>query len=213
MDYHLDLFIRPLANKNILITDDEKTKKVLVEGRQKILKKLEQDPENKKYIDIADRFEKIIRKFITARNMNFHPQTNEVENILKFHGFNTIRVPGRVYTSNHYRKDTQILYHDCNYMNANVCINKDGELIYITNKSNIDKNLGLTEDIIKEIDFSFEKSFIKSLAPYVKPEHIYFIEGQDNFVADKMLLSYLGGIHCTCAEIPEEKNEQSESGK
>jgi hypothetical protein len=36
MDYHLDLFIRPLDKKRILVADDRKTLNVLKEGVQKL---------------------------------------------------------------------------------------------------------------------------------------------------------------------------------
>ena len=88
-------------------------------------------------------------------------------------------------------------------MNANLIQNQNNEIVYITNKSNYDKKIGLTPDLSKEIDFSFEKEFIKSISPFVKKEHIYFVEGEDNYVSDKMLWEAMGGIHCACAEIPE----------
>ena len=75
-------------------------------------------------------------------------------------------------------------------------------MVYITNKSNIDEMLGLTPEISKIIDFSFEDEFIKSIAPYVKKEKVYFIEGEGNYVANEMLQAYQGGIHCACSEIP-----------
>ena len=94
------------------------------------------------------------------------------------------------------------LTHDCNYMNANVLINKDKELVYITNKSNFDKEIGLTPDLIRKTGFSFENEFIKTLAPYIKPDKIYFIDGEDNYVSKSMLKDSQGGIHCICAEVP-----------
>ena len=30
----------------------------------------------------------------------------------------------------------------------------------------------------------------------------YFIEGENGFVPNRMLPTYLGGIHCACAEVP-----------
>ena len=62
--------------------------------------------------------------------------------------------------------------------------------------------LGLTDEISQKIGFSFEKSFINSISKYVKPNKIYFIKGDNNFVADEMLTIYQGGIHCACTEIP-----------
>ena len=39
--------------------------------------------------------------------------------------------------------------------------------------------------------------------PYIKREHIYFIEGKDDFVKNVMLTINQGGIHCACTEVPE----------
>ena len=89
-------------------------------------------------------------------------------------------------------------------MNANVCKNKDGELVYITNKANVEFRLGVPKDLAEKIGFSFEEEFKKYLAPYVKPEHVYFVRGKNDFIVNELLFDYQGGIHCMCSEIPEE---------
>ena len=33
-------------------------------------------------------------------------------------------------------------------------------------------------------------------------KHFYFVNGEDNFIANEMLPEFSGGIHCACAEIP-----------
>ena len=76
-------------------------------------------------------------------------EANKIIEKLNKAGFKTIKVPGRIYDTN-YIKDLGIfLIHDCNYINANVHVNKDGELVYITNKSNFDRKIGLTQELIK----------------------------------------------------------------
>ena len=93
-------------------------------------------------------------------------------------------------------------------MNANTFINKDGELVYITNSSNFDSELGISTELAKKIGCSLEDAFINSISPFIKKEHIYFIKGENNFVETTMLKEFWGGIHCTCAEIPFDTNEQ-----
>ena len=88
-------------------------------------------------------------------------------------------------------------------MNANVIKNRDGKLVYITNKSSVDDMLKLTPEISEKIGFSFEDEFIKSISDYVDREHIYFINGEKDFVKDRLLYDFGGGIHCLCTEIPE----------
>ena len=40
------------------------------------------------------------------------------------------------------------------------------------------------------------------LEPHVKSEKIYFVDGENKFVSDRMLKEMQGGIHCICSEIP-----------
>ena len=65
----------------------------------------------------------------------------------------------------------------------------------------------ITKNLSEELGFSFEKGFIDTIRPYVKPEHVYFVKGENNFVVNEMLKTYMGGIHCACAEIPDFEKE------
>lgn len=168
MDYHTDLFIRPLDKKRILLADDDLTYKILKDNSS----------------PIAEAFKDVVRK-------NRLPQANDVAEVLKRNGYKVIRVPGRIYSPGVMEDGKTYLRHHCNYMNANVLKNPNGDLVYITNKSNVNKLAG----------FDFEKAFIDTLAPFIKKEKVYFIEGEDNFVANEMLKDYQGGIHCTCMEV------------
>ena len=55
----------------------------------------------------------------------------------------------------------------------------------------------------KEAGEIFDKAFDESFSDYVDKEHVYFINGDKDFVKEKMLYGYGGGIHCVCTEIPE----------
>lgn len=204
MDFHLDLFIRPLDKKRILVADDEMTLKVLETGFTKFKEFIKSKKQEKNPISqaIIENFNELILEFKFDSSINKAPKSKDIIEKIKQAGFTPISVPGRIYTTNLERYNKTSLSHDCNYINANVLINKEGDLVYITNKSNIDKRLGLESDFTKEFDFRFEKEFIKSISPYVKPEKIYFIDGDDNYVSKTMLKEMLGGIHCTCSEIP-----------
>lgn len=169
MDFHLDLFIRPLDKKRILLADDNLTLDVLKKHSSKYAKSFQYEMEN-----------------------NQLAKTDDVAKILENNGYEIIRVPGRIYVEGLKTPENNVyLGHKCNYINANVLKNSKGDLVYITNKS----------DINKEVGFDFEKEFIDSISPYIKKEKIYFIHGKDNFVARKMLRDYHGGIHCTCTEV------------
>ena len=204
MDFHLDLFIRPLDNKRILIADDEMSLSILKEGYSKFKKYVFSLPAEKQniYLKRLKAFSSEIKNFKKNIKENKSAQADDVVNKLVESGYEAIRVPGRIYNTSLVDYE-YYLSHICNYMNANVVKNNKGDLVYITNKSVIDELLGLTPELSKRIGFSFEESFIKSIEPYIKREHIYFIEGKDNFVKNVMLTINQGGIHCACAEVPE----------
>ena len=206
MDYHLDLFIRPLDNKRILLADDKKSLAVLKKAIQNLERYIETLEKEKlyTYIDWNNDLISFYNDFKKEAKLNTNPSTNTVEKILKKSGYEVIKVPGRVYhaTYDPTSKETY-LRHFCNYLNANVLINDNGELVYITNKSNLDDDLGLYLEEITNI--SFEDEFIKSISPYIKKEHIYFIEGENSYLPQEMLWLLKGGIHCACSEIPKEE--------
>lgn len=205
MDYHLDLFIRPLDDKRILLADDEMSLKLFKQGMNKLMDYVKKNPDlSEEYFDIADRFVSVLSNFENSIKENKNAESIQVEKILRKKGFEVIRVPGRVYrVSNDLDTKDCGLTNYCNYMNANVLKNKNGELVYITNDSIIDDMLGLTPEISKKIGFSFQDSFVDAISPYIDREHIYFVRGDNNFVKNEMLMCYLGGIHCSCSEIPE----------
>jgi hypothetical protein len=214
MDFHLDLFIRPLDNKRVLLADDDMTLEILKTNMQKIKDYAANlDEEKQKVFNrIIKKHQKIIDKFIKEKDSNIFATAEQVEPILVQNGFEVIRVPGRIYEiasrflgqkSSHNKNLIQL----CNYINANVLINPNGDIVYITNNTNFDKKLGITPKIAKEVGCSFEEAFIKSISPYVKKDHIYFIKGEKNFV-ETILSKWGGGIHCVCAEIPESIEER-----
>ncbi len=194
MDYHLDLFIRPLDDKRILLADDKMSLDILYKG----LAKLKSSESDKEYQTMLS----FIKNFETNISINNRAQTDNVAQMLNKNGFEVIRVPGRIYETIPSENEEPYLKQFCNFINANVLINREGELVYITNKSNIDELLGLTPELSEKIGFSFENEFIKSISKYIKPEHIYFIDGDKNFISQIMLTEYQGGIHCVCSEVP-----------
>lgn len=249
MDYHIDLFVRPLDNKRILLTDDKMTLKTFNKGIKAIQKLLEKDPKQTELLTVKENLKNELNEFQKSVNNNLQAPMQEVKDILKTKGFQVIGVPGRIYKTfpepeeiqitedffhdnsqdNNYQKlaflplsqqeslsfnpflpqkknkinaEEQLLTHQLNFLNAIVSKNKNGEMIYITNKSDFDKRIGLTPEIIRKSGFSFEKEFVKSLQPYIKEENVYFVEGKNNEIQDS-LENLAGGVHCLITEIPE----------
>lgn len=247
MDYHIDLFVRPLDNKRILLTDDSLTIKAFNKGIKSIQKLLKKEPKKTELLVVKENLDKELNKFKKSVLNNVQAPREDVKDILENKGFQVIGVPGRIYQTFPEPEDIEIaeeyiseasnkkskklaflplfpeellsfypcaakeksikseeqqLTHSLNFMNAIITKNKKGEMVYISNKSDFDKRIGLTPEIIKESGFSFEKEFVNSLKPYIKEENIYFVEGKNGEIQDS-LENLAGGIHCLTTEIPE----------
>ena len=204
-DFHIDLFVRPLKDKKVLIADDEKMLSTLTQGFNKIKDQIIQDTENNQKI-LTEAFIRLgtcISKFKQTIATNPYANMNVVEKSLTDAGYETIKVPARLFeiTENMEAYTTEyLLKHKLNYLNANLNINDKNELIYITNKSNLDKELGLTPQIQEKINFSVEKAFIESVKDHV--DKVYFVSGKNNAIPD-LLSEWNGGIHCMSMEVPE----------
>lgn len=201
-DYHLDLFMRPLKDKKVLIADDNLMSQILDDGFNKIKKFILSKPQNEReqYRDVFVNVGTYAQGFKNIISKNPLPNMCEIEKTLIKSGYEPIRVPGRLFEILSDGKDSYILKQLHNYMNANVHINDNGEIVYITNKSIIDDSLNLTEEIQKETGFSLEKTFKDAILPYV--DKIYFVSGKDNAIGKELLPGYYGGIHCMTMEVP-----------
>lgn len=199
MDFHIDLFIRPLDEGKILLADDNLSLKMLDNYTDKLKKALLDNKfkNYKKQIKKAIKEVKIIKDdFVKNISDNPFEKIDLVEDELRFLGFDVIKVPGRFYEM----KNGKLSYFS-NFMNANVLLNKNKELVYITNEPLFDFLSPSENKLCKELKFSVKDEFYKYLEPYVKKEHLYFVSGKDNEIP-YLLKELNGGIHCLCAEIP-----------
>ena len=204
MDYHLDLFIRPLDEKRVLVADDSYSMKILEKGHEEFKQYIKNNWLERSTVAkiILRKFEETIADFQKQIDLNKLAQTEDVVKKLKMSGITPIRVPGRIYNTNYFDGYGTFLTHKCNYINANVLKNNDGDIVYITNKSDIDDSLMLNSFIAGNFKFRFQDEFVKSLSPFVKPEKVYFINGDNGYISTSMLPELQGGIHCACTEIP-----------
>ncbi len=203
-DFHLDLFIRPLKDKKVLLADDnmmlDEIKKAIKELTQHIVKTPVK--ERNKYKDAFINLNIYAKQFEEIMRRNPYAKTDEVEKALLDGGYEPIRVPARIFELYGDDSDNKVnLKQLHNYINANVLINDKNELVYITNRSNLDEKLGLTEEIKRETGISIEDTFIKYAKRYI--DKIYFVSGENNEIAKQLLPEQGGAIHCMCMEIPQ----------
>ena len=180
MDYHIDLGIRPLLNKNVLVCNDDLMIASIEAGIEK----------TKDFKAVNLSLKKILSVFKNAVSQNI------------YYGYNPIPVPARIYDVKFKpaSKKTGLVYK-MNFANAVALENSNKELIYITNKSLLDRECGITPEIEKKTGFSFEKVFKDSIAPFVDEKNVHFVSGDNDVIAD-YLTNMDAGIHCLCAEIP-----------
>ncbi len=202
-DFHLDMFIRPLNNKQILVADDRLT----IQAINQAIANLHKCKDKTSNFDkIKSNLKTLLKNFKNDVKYGMNPRVEEIAAVLRENDYEPIFVPGRLYyTVPGCSKDD--LVHYLNYMNAVVHQKKNGEMVFITNKSKLNEDYGITPEISEKIGFDFEKMFIKSIEPYIKKENIYFIEGTHNQISE-LLEKGGGGIHCLCNEIPAEISQQ-----
>ena len=203
-DFHLDLSIRPLNNKRILVNDP----KMLMNELNNGIKRAKEVYAKEKDVQL----EAVIRKLnylkdeILESNQEYDTlnKYKTLQQELKYNKFNVIKVPGLIIKPGNGVVAGQPLFmadtkYKMNFMNAIVHERSDKSLVYVAGKSVLDEQLGLSPEIAEKIDFSFERIFKKSLNGIIAPDDIHF-------VGDKTISNILknndGNVHCLFAEIP-----------
>lgn len=215
LDYHLDLFIRPIGDGNVLVSDYSLTIQGLKDGIARINSYIKNNLLDKEEIQVFQKAVDNLQQAVVVfekniENDSYAPQKKlpMLINRLKFAGYNPIKVPGVYYdvqVSDDFKSTSGIgagrgtvnIYKN-NFLNA-IAAKKDGKVVYITNSPLLDKSLGITSEIEKKTGFSTKNMFLESIEPYIQKENVFFIDEK----ITKKLFSYTGGIHCTASEIPE----------
>ena len=206
-DFHLDLSIRPLNNKRILVNDP----KMLLNELNNGIKRAKEVYAKEK--DSA--LESVIRKlnYLKSEILESDKQYNTpkryktLQQELKDNKFNVIKVPGLVIRADaagalpeNVPSFLEDIKYKMNFMNAIVHERPDKSLVYVAGKSVLDEQLGLTPEIAEKIDFSFERIFKKSLNGIIAPDDIHFVGDK---TISNMLKNNDGSVHCLFAEIPQ----------
>lgn len=201
---HLDAFMFVDDKKRAFVCDDELTIRGIAQGLDRIENHLKNnffknsDAENYKLFNARESLFKLLVAFNNIAKTSPYAKTNEAITALEKAGYETIRIPARIYQFINSRGQTQHQY-GTNFANGIIHKNKAGETIFITNKSSNDLYLGLDEEFENKTRFSFKKMFEDSVSPYIKKENIHYIQGEKEAIPS--LLSCLGGMHCISSEI------------
>lgn len=202
IDAHIDLAIRPLEDKKVLIADDN----LMIEGIDKMILKFDDYTKKTSNVD-KTKYEKIVQNLIKIKEAftieirkNKWASTDEVEKVLISNGYTPIRVPGRLYSIKHTNfSSDDFMTHSLNYMNAIPIKAPNGEIQYITNRTLLDRNSGITPKISSQVGMSFEKIFTDSIKKYIPAKNIHYVGEEDTM--NSILENAHGGIHCITTEI------------
>jgi hypothetical protein len=210
-DYHIDLSIRPLNNKRVLVHSP----KLLLQGIQKGIQNASDIYEktgDKEIGRVLDKLKGLYEETITAQEQyHMEERYKDLSQDLKYNHFDVIKVPGNIELPDVYSMEYPAKYkansikYALNYMNAIVHERPDGSLVYLAGKSNLDKKLGITPEIEEKIGFSFEKMFKDSLKGIIKEEDVHFVGGKKQFMQN-LLERNDASLHCLFSEIPVYKN-------
>lgn len=198
-DFHLDLGIRPLKDRVILVNDDNLMSEALLNGITKARNYLRtnHDP---KIRSVQLLLEDTKEVFEIGRMKNQYKNTEKIIEELKAQDFRPVRVPGCFIRPVSPGDKEQCNHYMANFMNAVVQEKSDGSLVYITNKSLLDDITGITPEVEKKLGFSFQKAFTDSVKDYIKKENVHFVNA-DGYISGCLEFAQ-GGIHCLCAEVP-----------
>ena len=199
-DFHIDLGVRPLKDKVVLVQDDELTLQKL----QEIVDKAKKYCQKNKSADakkIKMFLEMIKDIFQSSMAKKEYRNDKLIAKELTEYGFKVVKVPSNITRLANEADLNQDTHYISNFMNAIVHQNKDGDLVYITNKSDIDSALNDVSPKVKEdIGFDWQNIFKQSVSEYIKPENVYFVDGCG--VIPQLIQNCQGGIHCLCSEVP-----------
>ena len=210
-DYHADLVITPIGDNKILVANDNLMLKNIEKMAKRISTFIDSNPEDKDIKNlklIRKNLKELEQKFKESKNTYAYNYADEtIAHELAREGFEIIKVPSRIYECE--RKNNippwSLTRRKLNYSNAITFKTENNETVFITGKSNLDEELGITEEISKKVGIGFERAFRNAIKPHINPEHTYFINGSENYPISEILYNNAGGLHCMCAEIPKEK--------
>lgn len=197
-DYHIDLGVRPLNDRKVLVNDPQLTIRKIeraILNAQEYLKR-HSDPQVEKVQGTLESLNKIFQESMKI----FKDYTNfdRIQKELKMFGFKPIRVPGSIISPRMLTPQDNEFGYMMNFINAIVHERADKSLVYITNDSLIDEAIGITPEIEEQLGFSFKKAFLERVKDHIAPEDVHFISA-DGYIAEHLQKSG-GGIHCVFAE-------------
>lgn len=210
-DYHADLFITPIGDNKILVANDNLMLKNMEKMAKRISTFIDSNPDDKdvkNLREIRKKLKELTQEFRENKNTYAYNYADEIiASDLAKEGFEVIKVPSRIYECERQNDipPLSLTKRKLNYSNAITFKTENNDTVFITGKSNLDEELGITEEISQKVGIGFERAFRNAIKPHIKPEHTYFITGSENYPISEILYNNAGGLHCMCSEIPKEK--------
>lgn len=199
-DYHIDLGIRPLNNRNILVNDFEMMSEQLKKYILKAKEYLSINPDDSSVQKVLQNLETALERHSSNVANSTLADADKISSELTALGFNPIRVPAALVNEfvpgNEYDCFSHYIY-DSNFINAIVHERPDKSLLYLTNQpaeticTDAESSIGA-----KKIGFDLKTIFEDAVKKYVNKADIRYLSTQE------ILKNKSGGIHCLFAEIP-----------
>lgn len=199
-DYHIDLGIRPLNDKNILVNDFEMMSEMLNKYIQRAKDYLLINPDDSSVQKVLQNLETALERHSSNVKKSNLADANQISSELTALGFNPVRVPAALVNlfegGDEYNSFSHYIYN-ANFINAIVHERPDKSLLYLTNQP-IDTICTDTESCIgaKKIGFDLKTIFEDAVKAYINKSDIHYLSTQE------ILKNKSGGLHCLFAEIP-----------
>ena len=199
-DFHIDLGIRPLNNKNILVNDSEMMIEILKQYILKAKDYLLINPNDSSVQKVLQNLKMALKRHSSNIKKSNLVDANQLSRELTALGFNPIRVPAALVNDfvrgNDWNHFSHYVY-DANFMNSIIHERPDKSLLYLTNQP-IDTICTDAESCLgaKKIGFDLKTIFEEAVKEYINKSNIHYLSTQE------MLKNRSGGLHCMFAEVP-----------
>lgn len=199
--YMLDRAIRPLDKGRVLVFDNKIVMKELL-GAMANTRRLISNSGSSALQSVHEALASVFHLFHKHRVDRLGQFADQISDILVANGLRPISVPAAIRHRSEIKDGNMNYHYLSNFLDAIVQKKKNGDLVYITNKSRLNEYCGITDEIAHDIGYGFEDNFAANLVKAgIKKENIHFIDDGNGYLASKMEKGQ-GGLHWRAMEVP-----------